>query len=211
MAFEIADYSLVADDDITTITTTVVATYTLFSNAVTGIGHQRQTQAKRSQLSLMLGLVLPLAVVAAAIAGLYTWHLFRRRSRRSTPTRSYAAPVLAISRTATVGSTESSLSKLSIRSSEHSAMESPRVVRFGPLETQWISTPIAAFKGMVRRSTHAIVDRAGAAVESSPVFLKSFNLKARDAEATEPETQPVVAPLKNTQLLKFARHSAAPG
>ncbi|KAG7840630.1 hypothetical protein KL942_002581 [Ogataea angusta] len=209
MAFEITDYSLVADDDITTITTTVVTTYTVFSSSVAGIGHQRQTQAKRSQLSLTLGLVLPLAVVAAAIAGLYMWRLLRKQSRQSTPIHSYTAPMLAISRASTVSSTDSSVSKLSAYSSEHTVVESPQVVRFGPLETQWISTPIAAFKGMVRKSTYAIVDRAGAAAESSPVFLKSFNLKARDAAATQPETPPVSAPLKNTQLLKIARLSAA--
>ncbi|KAG7895159.1 hypothetical protein KL907_000715 [Ogataea polymorpha] len=206
MAFEIADYSLVADDDITTVTTTVVATYTLFSSSIAGIGLQKQTQAKQSQLSLALGLALPLAAVAAAIAGLYLWHLLRKRRKHS-----YTAPTLAISRTSTVSSTDLSLSKLSMYSSEHSVAESPQVVRFGPLETQWISTPIAAFKGMVRKSTYAIVDKAGAAAEYSPVFLKSFNLKARDKAATEPQTPPGSAPLKNTQLLKFARHAAAHG
>ncbi|ESW98791.1 hypothetical protein KL918_001818 [Ogataea parapolymorpha] len=211
MAFEIADYSLVADDDITTITTTVVATYTLFSSSIAGIGLQKQTQAKRSQISLTLGLVLPLAIVAAAITGLYLWNLLRKRRKQNTQIHSYTAPILAISRTSTVSSTDSSISKLSMYSSEHTVVDSPQVVRFGPLETQWISTPIAAFKGMVRKSTYAIVDRAGAAAEYSPVFLKSFNLKARDAAATEPQTPPGSAPLKNTQLLKFARHPAAQG
>ncbi|KAH3661251.1 hypothetical protein OGAPHI_006658 [Ogataea philodendri] len=216
MSFTLTEFSMVADDDITTITTTITATMTQYANSVATVSRQTKAKQTASQLPLVLGLTLPLAGIVFLLIAAYVWHTVRKRRRfstelvssRSIDTTNTTDTETLHKYTMSRSSTEMSISKSVSHECDEISMDSPLLVRFGPIEPQWISTPLDSFKGMIRKSTQAIVANSPVGVKS-PMFLRSFNLKSKDPDQDRHDTARLTSSVKKKPLLKLERHSAA--